>query len=185
MVKRKGTTIRGRAAKAKGSRAERKVRDALKRIYPQEKRERVQRVPMSGAGWMKGDVFDGNDPDTCYEVKCQETLCLPDWWRQAKSQAGTSRTPVLVITQAYRPFYYILEKKTWDTMLSHSEFSCFKSFVTIQRATNLMDRLAELEQRQIMVTYIDGDYCSIVPEIFYLEVKSSLYAHSVLNLKRP
>ena len=185
MVKRKGTTIRGRAAKAKGSRAERKVRDALKRIYPQEKRERVQRVPMSGAGWMKGDVYDGNDPDTCYEVKCQETLCLPDWWRQAKSQAGTSRTPVLVITQAYRPFYYILRQEDWDEQVAHSEFDSFTDATDAERATNLMDRLADLGARQVMHMTIDDDQCSIVPETFYLEVKSSLYSQYVLNLKRP
>ena len=136
---------------------------------------------MSGAGWMKGDVFDGNDPDTCYEVKCQETLCLPDWWRQAKSQAGTIRTPVLVITQAYRPFYYIMNKEAWDAMLSHSDFSNFKDSVEIQRSTNLMDRLSELEQRQIMTMYIDGDCCCIVHESFYLEVKSSLYVRSMIK----
>ena len=125
----KSKTIRGRAAKRKGSRAEIKVRNALRSIYPVELHNKVQRVPLSGAGSIKGDVYDANDWDSCYEVKCQESLVLNDWWRQAKNQAGTARTPVLVVTQSYRPFYYFLHKKDWDEMRKMTEYDLFDEVV--------------------------------------------------------
>ena len=174
-MKRKGTTIRGRSAKRKGSRAEIKVRNALRTIYPPEKRNNVQRVPLSGAGSMKGDVFDGNDYDSCYEVKCQETLVLHDWWRQAKSQAGTARTPVLVITQAYRPFYYILHTHDFEEMVGNTEYAGIGEAVVIGNSRNLFDKLAELEPRDTIRLLLDDDLVDIINESFYLEIKKSLY----------
>lgn len=171
----KSKTIRGKAARRKGSRAEIKVRNMLRTIYPQELRNNVQRVPLSGAGAIKCDVMDTNDPDSAYEVKCQETLNLNDWWRQAKVQAGRSRTPILVITQSYRPFYFILDKKTWTTMLENTEYSAFNEEVEYRHPKGLMDRLAELDTRQIGRITLDDDDCVIVGQIFYLEVKKSLY----------
>lgn len=174
-MKRKGTTIRGRSAKRKGSRAEIKVRNALRTIYPVEKRQNVQRVPLSGAGSMKGDVFDGNDYDSCYEVKCQETLVLHDWWRQAKSQAGTARTPVLVITQAYRPFYYIMHESDLVEMLSNTEFKDMAVYSFLGNSRNLFDKLAEMEAREVDKMLLDDDPVAIINENFYLEIKKSLY----------
>lgn len=171
----KSKTIRGRAAKRKGSRAEIKVRNALRRIYPVELHNNVQRVPLSGAGSIKGDVYDANDWDSCYEVKCQETLTLNDWWRQAKNQAGTSRTPVLVITQSYRPFYYILHKNDWDTMRAATEWDLFGKETFFKHPKGLMDGLAELEQYSVGSMMLDNDTVSIVPEEYYLDVKESLW----------
>ena len=55
-------TVKGAGAKAKGSRAERQWRDELRRIYSDTKKhEKIKRVPMSGASWMKGGVVDFND----------------------------------------------------------------------------------------------------------------------------
>ncbi len=73
-------SVKGAGARRKGSRAEIKVRNLLRTIYPTELHKNVQRVPLSGAAAIKGDVMDNNDPDSVYEVKCQETLCLHDWW---------------------------------------------------------------------------------------------------------
>lgn len=175
MVKRKGTTIRGRSAKRKGSRAEIKVRNALRTIYPVELRNKVQRVPLSGAGSIKGDVYDANDWDSCYEVKCQESLVLNDWWRQAKAQAGASRTPVLVVTQAYRPFYYFLHKKDWDEMRNVTEWELFDKTVEFKHPKGLMDGLANLDQYEVGTITLDGDETVIVPESYYLDVKESIF----------
>lgn len=174
MIK-KSKTIRGKAAKKKGTRAELKVRNALRTIYPTENRDAVQRVPLSGAGAMKGDVMDMNDPLSCYEVKCCETLVLHDWWRQAKSQAGTARTPILVITQSYRPFYYIMRTKDWSEMVSRSIYSKFTDTVSFARARNLFDRLAELDSRTCAEIELDDDPVFIISESFYIEIKKDLY----------
>lgn len=171
----KSKGIRGRNAKRKGSRAEIKVRNALRTIYPPELRDKVQRVPLSGAGSIKGDVYDANDWDSCYEVKCQESLVLNDWWRQAKNQAGTSRTPVLVVTQAYRPFYYFLHKKDWDEMREATEWDLFGAEVHFKHPKGLMDGLANMEQYTVGSITLDGDTVSIVPETYYLAVKESIY----------
>lgn len=172
--KKKGI-IRGASAKQKGSRAERQVRDALRTIYPPEKRTNVQRVPLSGGGSIKGDVYDANDWDSCYEVKNQETLRLSDWWAQAKVQAGTSRTPVLVITQAYRPFYYILYEVDWHMMVDESGYGGVYKTLVYQRATNLFDRLAEHDPFECGEMLIGDDDVAIVPEQFYLDVKKALW----------
>lgn len=171
-------TIRGRAAKQKGSRAEIKVRNMLRSIYPVELRDRVYRVPLSGGGAIKGDVCDNNDYDSCYEVKNQETLVLNDWWRQAKSQAGVTRTPVLVITQSYRPFYFILHKKDWDAMVAATEYNKYTEREEYKGSKNLMDRLAELGLRVTAGLHLDDDDCTIVSQTFYLEVKKSLFENS-------
>ena len=169
----KHKTIRGKGARRKGSRAEIKVRNALRTIYPVELRNNVQRVPLSGAGAIKCDVMDTNDPNSAYEVKCQESLNLNDWWRQAKSRAGM-RTPILVITQAYRPFYYIMKKFEWDAIRNYTEFELFDESVEMANRC-LMDRLAELDERQVALMNIDDDECVIIPERYYLEVKEAEY----------
>ena len=176
--------VKGAGARRKGSRAEIKVRNMLRTIYPQELRNNVQRVPLSGAGAIKCDVMDTNDPDSAYEVKCQETLNLNDWWRQAKFQAGISRTPILVITQAYRPFYFILHKKDWDEMRGATEFELFSEEVAFKHPKNLMDKLAtELDNRQVGNIFLDDDECVIVPQDYYLEVKESLFLLDKANGK--
>lgn len=173
-MKRKGTTIRGRSAKRKGSRAEIQVRNMLRTIYPVERRQAVQRVPLSGAGAIKCDVFDGNDSDSAYEVKCQETLCIPDWWRQTKSQASF-RTPVLVITQAYRPFYFIMKEDDWNSQLATTIYKEYTDKVEFNSTRNLMDRLAELDNRIVASLEIDGDQCVIISQSFYLEIKACIF----------
>lgn len=111
-------TVKANKAKAKGSRAERQWRDELKRIYDTSaEREKIKRVPMSGASWMKGDVVDLNDYDTLYEVKNCEKLEIPSWWRQAVREAGSSRTPVLAITQNNRPFFVFMEPEDFKSLM--------------------------------------------------------------------
>lgn len=177
----KKNTIRGRAAKRKGSRAEIQVRNTLRKIYPVELRERVYRVPLSGAGAMKCDVYDGNDPDSAYEVKCQETLCLPDWWRQAKSQSGSYRTPILVITQAYRPFYYIMRKKDWFSLLEATLYIGICTSEVFNGSKNLFERLSAKTYTEYSELSIDCDECVIISEELYIKVKTSIFEDKMLQ----
>lgn len=167
-------SVKGAGARRKGSRAEIKVRNLLRSIYPTELHKNVQRVPLSGAAAIKGDVMDNNDPDSVYEVKCQETLCLNDWWRQAKAQALPARTPILVVTQSYRPFYFIMHKKDWESMVATSSFSnlCKERIFTSTR--NFMDKMAELENYEAALVVLDDNMCAVIPQIYYLDIKRDL-----------
>lgn len=166
----KDKTSRGRAAKRKGSRAEIKVRNLLRSIYPTELRERVYRVPLSGGGAVKCDIMDLNDPDSAYEVKCQETLVLHEWWRQSKQQAGATRTPVLVVTQNYRPFYFLMKKADWDATRNSTIYDIFSDTVDIPNR-HFMDRVAEIPDKQVGLIELDDDEICVVPQDFYLLVK--------------
>jgi hypothetical protein len=172
--------IRGRGARDKGSRAERKVRDILRRIYPPEKRDRVYRIPLSGGGAIKGDVADNNDYDSCYEVKNQEALKLNEWWRQAKNQAGGSRTPVLVVTQAFRPFYFILRASDWLPVLDKTEYRSFQNLCKVGTGTTFFDDMAKLEERDLGHIFLDDDECVVIPEQYYVDVKTCIYEQSSL-----
>lgn len=166
--------VKGAGARRKGSRAEIKVRNLLRSIYPTELHKYVQRVPLSGAAAIKGDVMDNNDPDSVYEVKCQETLCLNDWWRQAKAQALPARTPILVVTQAYRPFYFIMHRKDWEEMVAASNFSQLHKNVEFTSTRNFMDRAAELNSYEAGIVVLDDDVCAVIPQIYYLDIKRDL-----------
>lgn len=165
--------IKGKAARQKGSRAEIKVRNALRRIYPQEKRQRVQRVPLSGAAAMKGDVMDMNDPDTLYEVKNQETLTIPSWWRQTVREAGV-KTPVLVVTQSWRPFYYLMRSKDWFANVDAAGLRPLQKLITIKKQTQLFDKMGGTVERVVGLINIDDEELAIVPEEFYIEIKTLL-----------
>jgi len=148
-------TVRGAGAKAKGSRAERQWRDELKRIYKDtSKHDKIKRVPMSGASWMKGDVVDLNDYDSLYEVKNQESLCIPDWWRQAKRESGTSRTPFLVITQNHRPFYVFAEEHVIMTMLQAAELDKVSKTVSWRKQKGLLDAIDRCDDYDVVVADI-------------------------------
>lgn len=164
--------ITGRSAKQKGSRAEIKVRNLLRSIYPKELRENVYRVPLSGAGAIKCDVMDKNDPDSAYEVKCQEKLVLHDWWRQAKAQAGATRTPILVVTQNYRPFYFLMRKTDWEATKNSTIFADFNDTIELSSTRDFMDKLASMKDREVAIITLDDDEMVVVSQVFYLEVKS-------------
>lgn len=135
-------TVRGAGAKAKGSRAERQWRDELRRIYRDAKKhEKIKRVPMSGASWMKGDVIDLNDYDSLYEVKNQEKLEITSWWRQAVREAGSSRTPFLVITQNHRPFYVFMAPDVAEILISEAGFAGVRHDVSWRKQVGLLDAI--------------------------------------------
>ena len=171
-------SVKGKGARDKGSRAERKVRDILKTIYPPELRKNINRIPMSGAGYIKGDVSDSNDPDSCYEIKNQEQLHLPEWWRQAKDQAGTVRTPVLVVTQNHRPFYFILRESDWTSMVESTEYKDFTYQSEVKSGSKFFDEMSELAARTWGHVELDGDSCVAISQSFYIEVKTSIFEAS-------
>ena len=100
---------------------------------------------------------------------------MHDWWRQAKIQAGTSRTPVLVITQSYRPFYFILRKTDWDGMREMTEYDLFGEEIPMKKIKTLMDDLADLERYKVGSMTLDDDEVILIPQDFYVSVKESLY----------
>lgn len=167
-------SVKGKGAKRKGSRAEIQFRNMLRSIYPVEDHKNVFRVPLSGAGAMKCDVQDNNDPMMAYEVKNQEKLCLPEWWRQAKSQAGRVRTPVLVVTQSFRPFYIIMHKKDFLGLLENSIYKGHETTEILTSTRNFMDRLAELDNHCMAEFLLDDDTVVAVTSRFYLEIKEDL-----------
>lgn len=162
--------VKGRGARQKGSRAEIKVRNMLRGLYPKKLRDNVYRVPLSGAGAVKGDVIDNNDPDSVYEVKCQEKLVLHDWWRQAKAQAGSIKTPILVITQNYRPFYFLMRFEDWEATRNATGFAEFDE-CSEMTTSGLMDAIAQVGQYAVGELCLDSDRVVIIPQDFYLAVK--------------
>lgn len=172
--------VKGKGARDKGSRAERKWRDELRRIYPTELRKNVQRIPMSGAGYIKGDVADQNDPDSCYEVKNQERLNIPEWWRQAVSQAGSTRTPILVFTQNHAPFYVVFRLKDWEALREN----CFRGFMynklnEVNTGSKIFRDMAELEEFAVGQIEIDGSTLVVVPSELYIDIKRQVYENSL------
>lgn len=96
---------RGSGAKAKGSRAERKVAEALRKVDPN-----AGRMPLSGAdSHLKGDVR--TDLPYTFEVKAQERVQLWKFWEQAVEQAHYA-SPVLCITANYRPLVAVVSMDT-------------------------------------------------------------------------
>lgn len=167
--------VKGKGARDKGSRAERKVRDMLRSIYPKEKRSYVYRVPLSGAGAIKGDVADNNDYDSCYEVKNQERLHIPEWWQQAKAQAGASRTPILVVTQSYRPYYFIMSILAWKNLGRSTVFETCNSERPISTGSKFFDEIAGVQHREIGLITVNGEELAVIPSDFYLEVKEAQF----------
>ena len=89
----------GRASRDKGSRGELEVAHTLKRAGFD-----VDRVPNSGGLNVKGDL-KGNEgehrlDDYHLEAKRQETICLPEWLRQAHEEAAPGQVPVVVLRKS-------------------------------------------------------------------------------------
>ena len=171
-------TVRGAGAKAKGSRAERQWRDELKRIYKDAKlHDKIKRVPMSGASWMKGDVVDLNDYDTLYEVKNQESLCIPDWWRQAKREAGTSRTAMLVVTQNHRPFYVFMEEHVLNAMMTAAGVNNMGHVINWKRQKGLLDAIDNIAQYDYVLADLGNKESTLLAAIkgeSYIQLKKLL-----------
>ena len=171
---------KGRAAKQKGSRAERQVRDELKKIYPVERRTAIHRVPMSGASFMKGDVIDMNDTPMSYEVKNQETLALPEWWRQTKVQAQSWQVPVLIFTSNHRPLYWVMRVEDWESFAGETIYG--KAVSPVESSNRgIYDKLSALDSWEYLSITLDGDKVAIVTTQDYIVVKKEIYEDGIRN----
>lgn len=157
----------------KGARFERKVRDELKKIYPTERRSAINRVPMSGGGWMKGDLVDMNNTDWSYEAKCQETLQLPTWWRQTKAQTKSYQTACLVFSSNHRPMYWVLHLDDYKAYEADTVFDGTVEHIPIN-TMRIYDKLGKLEANQVATTSLDGDAVAILPNDYFLELRRGL-----------
>lgn len=110
--------ISRKSAREKGKKFERDLANSLKKIGID-----AHRVPMSGAlAWMKGDVVEfDTTPHHVHECKNQETLCIPEWWRQAIAQVKDDELPVLHFTSVRKPAYTVVQSALFDEMLSQYE----------------------------------------------------------------
>ena len=165
--------INAKGRRAKGQRAERQVRDLLKTLYTVERRDRIHRVPMSGASYTKADVIDLNDNSWSYEVKAHETLCLPEWWRQTKVQASPFQTACLIFTSNHRPFYWVMKAGDWESYEGQTVFDGVVEYVEIS-TRNIYHKLSQLNKIQVGHTTLDGDEVVIVPTELYLALRKEL-----------
>lgn len=104
----------GRMSRNKGKRGEREVIALLQPVvtkaykrkgYPESEIPRLQRNTMQS----DGGGFDIHGLEwLALEVKYQETLCLPAWWRQTCRQAKVSSrlTPVLAYRRSREPWRF-------------------------------------------------------------------------------
>lgn len=167
---------KGRGASVKGKAFERQVRNELRKIYPPERRDRIQRVPMSGASWMKGDVVDLNDPDWSYEAKKQETLALPEWWRQTKSQASSFQIPCMIFSSNHRPIYWVLEKHHWDELVSETPYKHFFEYIE-STTRSIYNKLADLDNIKALQIELDGDDVVVLSSNQFLMVRKTIVSN--------
>lgn len=84
----------GKASRDKGNRGELEVAHILKAAGFD-----AERTPNSGGLQVKGDLTHNVD-GLHLEVKRQETVCLPEWLRQAHEEAGSDEVPVVVLRKS-------------------------------------------------------------------------------------
>lgn len=166
--------VSAKGRRQKGQRFERKVRDELKRIYDSDRRDQIHRVPMSGASYTKGDVVDLNDNSWSYEAKCQETLSLRPWWKQAKEQASPFQTPCLVFSSNNRPIYWVLKVSDWEAYESETIYDGRISYV--EMSTRLLyDKLSLMPEMSVGKTKLGDDDVVIVPNELYISLRRELH----------
>jgi hypothetical protein len=88
--------------KAKGRRLELKVAEALRKIGIDAKR-----TPLSGAGWMKGDVTELRG-QWAHECKNHEKVKLWEFWTQTETQKYGSQKAALHISGNNRPVLTVM-----------------------------------------------------------------------------
>ena len=129
---------------------------------------------MSGAGYTKGDVIDLNDTDMCYEVKNQENLQIPAWWRQTIAQAQTWQTPALVFTSNHRPFYWVMREDDW---VSFAEDTLHGPQVSRVKGStrDIYNKLYNLVAWDYLVIEVEGEELAVIANEDYITVKKEIY----------
>ena len=149
----------GRTAKRKGSVFERQVRDEIRSIYPSERRDLIQRVPLSGAGIYKGDIVDMNNTEWCYEAKKQEIVKLHDWWRQTKREAKAWQIPCLIFSSNRRGIYWAMHEADARALLEGMYGSALDILLHPVDGTtrNIYDKLESMYSHQYYRLKLDND----------------------------
>lgn len=122
----------GRSSKIKGANGEREVADI---IYYATGIKVERNLDQTRGGGHDLNGIDG----LSIEVKRQETLCIPAWWRQTLRQAEDVKgIPVLVYRQNRKPWTFIvgLDKK----QMTQVEFlKWLLEFIKLAKPTNQID----------------------------------------------
>lgn len=97
----------GKMSRNKGKRGEREIIALLQPVVSEVYTAHGLEPPVLKRNTMQSDGggFDIHGLEWCaLEVKRQETLCLPAWWRQTLRQAGPGTLPVLAYRQSREPW---------------------------------------------------------------------------------
>ena len=106
----------GRSSRQKGSRGELAFRDLLRKFgFQAERTGRGYNAP-------KDDIAH-NIEGVHFEVKAQETWCLPKWLRQAENDAGPHRTPVVAFKKNHGRWYVALPASAFLMLLQEERAS--------------------------------------------------------------
>lgn len=167
--------ISGRGAKQKGSGFERDIRNELKRIYPPERRKAVGRIPMSGAGNIKGDVLDQNNTEFCYECKKHERLSIPEWWKQTLSQTQSWQTPVLAFSSNYRPIYWVLRERDWLAYIKQAELEPIYGIGAEGTLRGLYKKLKGLQRGEYYRSFIKDEPIAIIQNEDFITLRKVLW----------
>ena len=129
----------GRAARGKGQRGEREFCDMLSAAFPQCLRVRRNIDQAFDGG---EDITPQMVPGFSIEVKRQETLSIPAWWRQAVTQAidrsiydNDECIPVLAFRQNRKKWRILVPLRLVVPFanLSESVEMTFESFILVVR----------------------------------------------------
>ena len=91
----------GRSSKNKGANAEREVAQLIHHHTSITMTRNLDQTRSGG--------YDLNGiPWLAIEVKRQEKLCLPAWWRQTINQTGDGQIPCLVYRQNRKPWTWVV-----------------------------------------------------------------------------
>lgn len=170
--------VKGKGAKQRGSAFERKVRDELKRIYPADRRKAVGRIPMSGAGSIKGDILDQNNTDFCYECKKHERLSIPAWWRQTLAQTQVWQMPVLVFSSNYQPIYWVMRESDFSYCVGVAEMKDIVQPYGTGTKRELYKALAQ--DRPVYGYYpveVNGENLAIVHNDYYIPIRRQMWTN--------
>lgn len=155
----------------KGRRAEHHVRDELRKIYPRERRNDVQRTMLSGGGYIKGDITDRVDDRFCYEVKNQEGTSIKTWWQQTLAQTRAHEMPVMVFTKNHHPFYYVMFLEDWDTLVDGAKYSDIITYKMFPTSAGIYKKMAALVGFEVMSFPCMSRDLVCVSEKLYWEVR--------------
>lgn len=111
--------MKTKGRKAKGSKYE---RDLAKMFKDYGIDKRASRMPLSGAAEnLKGDLYIRHDEAIpfkfVHEAKRQETIKIPEWWKQAVEQAGFGTEPVLHFKRSHRESLTVIRTTTFLSLL--------------------------------------------------------------------